>query len=242
MNKRRFCRAVLLLGTVCLLAVGACGLWLRSYRRQEALNRQLIAALVNHDPKLALVLVNAGADPNTPLKPSPPSLKLLWNRLVHRTALPRNDTPSAFLLACGAFIPNVPDARLLGLKTDEPHLVETMLQHGAQKNAKDSQGMTTLLWSVVGKHPKTVDVLLNHGVDVNAQGGDGYTALCWALLDSSAHNLSERSESANLVRKLLAHGADSNLPDWEGTTPLQWADANNRPDLVALLKQAGAKK
>jgi hypothetical protein len=43
MNKHRRYRAALLLGVVFLLIVGTGGLWLRSARRQEALNRQLIA-------------------------------------------------------------------------------------------------------------------------------------------------------------------------------------------------------
>ena len=113
MNKRRRYRAVLVLGTVGLLLTVACGLWLRSDRRQEALNRQLIAALVKgdlppqfhyqYDDREALALVDAGADPNTPLVPSPaPSLRQLWNYVIHRSPLPANDSPSAFLIACGA--------------------------------------------------------------------------------------------------------------------------------------------
>ena len=76
MNKRRFKRAVLLVG---LLVVGTIGLWIWRLQGQEALNRQLIAALVNDDFQKALVLVNEGADPATRLRPmSAPSLRQLW--------------------------------------------------------------------------------------------------------------------------------------------------------------------
>jgi ankyrin repeat protein len=44
------------------------------------------------------------------------------------------------------------------------------------------------------------------------------------------------------VRLLLAHGADPNLADIEGKTPLMLAQENKRPGVVALLRQAGAKK
>jgi ankyrin repeat protein len=213
--------------------VGACGLLWQSHQRQEALNRQLITALVNQDPKQALALVNAGADPNTPFQPpSPPSLKQLWNHLVHHTALPRKDTRSALFLACGAISFNEPD---------DPQLVETMLQHGAQKNAKDGYGGTPLLWSIVAMRPKTVEILLNYGVDVNAHDSTAGTALCWVIMLANRAYLPEQSKDANLVRKLLAHGADPNLPDRNGKTPLQIARDVSRPDLVVLLKQAGVR-
>jgi ankyrin repeat protein len=241
MNKRPRRRGVLLLGLVSLVLAGSFCLWVNSNQRQEALNRQLIVALVKQDTKQALALVNAGADPNTPVEPPlPPSLTQLWNRVFHRKALPRNYTPSAFHIACGAYVYNGDDT-LASLSADEPHLVETMLQHGAHKNANGG-GWTPLLWSVYAEHPETVDVLLNHGVNVNAQDADGDTALFWVVMTAYAANPSKGSRDADLVRHLLAHGADPNLPGLVGQTPLQMAHDSNRSDLVALLKQAGAKK
>jgi ankyrin repeat protein len=241
MNKRRVKRAALITGLVSLLLAGGLALWVSSYRHQEDLNRQLIAALERYDPKQALALVKAGADPNTPLKPpSPLSLIQLWNRMLHRKALPNKDTLSAFHMACGEQIFS-DNGTPSGLNTDEPYLVETMLQHGAQKNAKADMGWTPLHFSVVARRTKTVYVLLKHGVDVNAQN-DGGTALLWAVFASSAVDPSERTKSANIVRQLLAHGADPNLPGMGGETPLQMAREGNSPDLVALLCKAGAKK
>lgn len=66
MTRHRRYRAAFVLGVVCPLIVGAGGLWMRSYRRQEALNRLLIAALVNRDTNNALQLVKEGTDPNLP--------------------------------------------------------------------------------------------------------------------------------------------------------------------------------
>lgn len=75
MNRRR---ALLLFLTVALALCAACGLWLHWEQQQYALNRQLIAVLINGDTQAALTLVNAGADPNTCYAPTPaPTLKLL---------------------------------------------------------------------------------------------------------------------------------------------------------------------
>ena len=236
MNKRRLQRAVLILGVVCLLIVGAYGVWLRSERRQEALNRQLIAALVKRDNDRALSLVNQGADPNTPYKaPPPPSLRRLWNRLVHGTPLLRNDTPSAFTIACGEAWDDG-TALFPPPGVDAPLLVEAMLLHGAQKNAKDSHGYPVFINSTVLKYQKTMDVLLKHRVDVNAQDQRGCTALYFVV------GFSVRSEDPSIVRKLLAHGANPNLPNNDGMTPLRFAQKYRSPELAALLEQTGAKK
>jgi len=234
MNKRRFQRAVLLTGFIGLLLVGGYGLWLfQTQRHQYALNRQLIAALRQGNHQQALVLVKSGADPNTPERPiPPPTIRQLWNHLFHRSPLPTNDSPTAFLIACG---------ESWTIDEDDPQLVQTMLQHGAQKNAM-SGGWTPLIRSVFADRSKTVEVLLQSGVDVNAQERNGYTALVYSLMLGSTRQPSDYSRDANIVHQLLSHGANRNLPDRYGVTPLQEAQQCNRPDLLALLKQDGAKK
>jgi len=197
MNKRCLNRALLVVGSVGLLLTVACGLWVRSYRRQETLNRQLIAALLHKETHKALQIVSEGADPNTPGSRRLPSLRRIWQELRHE---PRefSDNPSAFLLACGdPWIDG--DSSLIQDSPDAPELVKTMLQHGAKVNARDERGWTPLIWAVWFNHQKTVP-------------------------------------------QLLAYGADPNLPATDGITPLQMAQQSNHPDLVTLLKQAGAKK
>jgi hypothetical protein len=253
MNKRRLYRAGLLLGTVGLLITGVCGLWLRSYRRQEALNRQLIAALVkgdrwrwrqetSYDYQEALSLVNAGADPNTPLNPLPaPSLRQPWNYVIHRSPLPVNHSPSAFLIACGAWWTENDDRKLHEVPGENPvPLIQAMFRHGANAEARGEDGWTPLIYAVCQGNRETLDVLLAHGVNANAKAEDGESPLYWAMYGSVSNVSSKDIDgTSDTVLALLAHGADPNLPD-RGGTLLQFAA--ERPYLVAILRRAGAKK
>jgi ankyrin repeat protein len=248
-------RAVLftLLLMACIIA-SAC-LWLRAERRQYALDRELITALVTNDAQKALVLVNSGADPNTPCHTvPPPSLRQLWNYLLRRSPLPTTGNPTAFLIACGAS-PTLDDGTpILRMSVGpyeygtpnpvtnmdspgNPQLVEAMLQHGGNIDARDQDKRTPLMWAASAHYPKTVGVLLEHKVSVNAQDGYGSTALYLAVEYSHSNDLI----GTDIVRQLLAHGADPNLSRKPNPTILQLAQVR-RPDLVALLRRAGAKK
>lgn len=263
MNKRRRSRAVLVLGTVGLLLTVACGLWLLSARRQEALNRQLIAALMKdekaplqhsgpYEHREAMALVNAGADPNTPVKSlPPPSLRQLWDCLTHRSLLPANHCTTAFLLACGGGPddPNLAFSKAIEYHEDFAPLRQAMLQHGANVEAADENGYTGLIYAARTHNLKTLDLLLRHGVNVNGHRDGVDPPLFWAAFTSLIYPISYRDAGppdsmipTTFLRRLLAHGADPNLPDPYGRTALQLAQQARRSDLVALLKQAGAKK
>ncbi|MCW3053986.1 MAG: putative ankyrin repeat-containing protein [Chthonomonadales bacterium] len=255
MSKRR-CQHFALLSALAVILIPV-GFVLRSQRSHEALNRQLIAALVKSDrgqpygvscdDQEALALVNAGADPNAPFEPPPaPSLGELWNYLVHRSPLPSNHSPSAFLIVCGALF-NDPSNRGIHIFGDgrmsSAPLVQLMIRHGANVETKDENGFTALLYAAASHNVKTLDVLLEHGVDVNAKvHSAGGSPLFWAV-DSSDSPTASPDEGAaqKTVQRLLAHGADPNLPGRKGRTPLQIAQRYHRSDIVALLKAAGAK-
>lgn len=274
MNKHRFQRAILLTGFIGLLFVGGYGFWLfQAQGHQYALNRQLIAALVKRDTSQALLLVNAGADPNTSYDPPPaPSLKHLWNHLLHHSALPapENNTPRGFQIACGRPWPD-PDSLPHSTFPEAPRLVEAMLAHHANISAKDSEGRTALRWAVVSDHRQTVRVLVEHGANANAvesggwtplmaacyagspdsvrllleHGGDmdaqdnnGSSALHWAVL---CEDSPKKNKVTEIVRQLLAYGAKPTVRDLYGDSAITLAQKHH-PDIVTLLKQAGAKK
>ena len=59
-------------------------------------------------------------------------------------------------------------------------VVELIIEHGANVNAKDSLGYTALIAAVLGGKPAKVEVLLRNGADVRAKYADGWTALMLA--------------------------------------------------------------
>ena len=63
---------------------------------------------------------------------------------------------------------------------DSPDLMELLLEHGAEIEAKDGDGDTPLLWAAVCGKIKTVTLLLRLGADPKAAGGSG-TAMDWAI-------------------------------------------------------------
>jgi hypothetical protein len=239
MNKRRLQRTIFFTVLVGLLTVGSCGMWLRAQRWRFALNRQLIAAVRDHDDREAIDLVKEGADPNTPISPPPvPTAEDLWNLVLHSSPLPHNNTNSAFLVVCGAPY----DAN--GFRErDSPQLVQVMLQHGAELNASDYIGCTPLFCAVAAWYPKTVRVLLDYGANTNAINTYGDTPLHWVVQvycsSNTGHGITDATE---ILPQLVAHGANPNLPNKTGVTGIQIAQRNHRPDLVALLRQYGAKK
>ena len=103
-------------------------------------------------------------------------------------------------------------------------IIELLIGHGADVNAKDDNGETALMWAVHG--PTTnfniIQFLLKHGADVNAKNNNGETALMRA-----AHDINY--DRRKLVKLLLAYGADVNTKDESGFTVLMWSLRNRSP-------------
>jgi ankyrin repeat protein len=199
---KRRTRYFLLLLLLPAIPVAACALWVRSARCQYALDRQLIEALMKRNAEQALALVNTGADPNTLYQPTPiPALPQLIKGLFHRSLAPTNESPTAFMLACGDLCDlggyfEMPLSRMLALQ-----LIEAMLRHGAKIDVQDSDGKTPLIWasSRIG-NDTLLKALIKHGANVNTSDKEGKTPLIWAV----------ESHDSKMVRVLLEHGANIN--------------------------------
>jgi hypothetical protein len=103
-----------------------------------------------------------------------------------------------------------------------------LIEHGADIHALDSRGASVMLWA---RSNEVVQLLLDQGLDINARDMDGFTLL---ILSAS------QSRGWPDVAFLLQHGADPSVKDKYGTTAL--TEARGRPDVVELLKNAGAKE
>ena len=110
--------------------------------------------------------------------------------------------------------------------------VISLLDSGADINARDQREWTPLLWAVSRGQIDLVKLLLDKGADVNAKGEHGWTPLMEAA---------NRGHS-DAVKLLLKKRADVNLKHEYGWTALKIAKGKGNKEIVDLLKAHGAKK
>lgn len=112
----------------------------------------------------------------------------------------------------------------------DQELVKVLLKKGADVNAKDTKGMTPLVYAVAGGYERIVKTLLDGGADVNAIANDGRRALYVAVA---------RGDSG-IVKLLIKSNADVNVKDGHGSTVLHTAAVWNRQEIAEMLIEAGA--
>ena len=106
--------------------------------------------------------------------------------------------------------------------------VESLLDKGANVNAKDGYGRTPLHYAAWYGHLDIVKLLLDRGADVNAKGNAGETPL----------HLAAAWDHPDIVKLLLDRGADVNAKNRDGKTPLDLARENKYWDIVNFLEKA----
>jgi len=108
--------------------------------------------------------------------------------------------------------------------------VKTLLDKGANINARDAKGQTALMWGI--NNIDILRLLIEKGVDINAYDKDGRTALTQAVFSYSG--------SLNIIRLLIEKGADMNVRDENGNAALMYAVSAPHVDVVRLLIEKGA--
>jgi hypothetical protein len=255
--------------TLLILAVTAGGLsWLMwREKRQQRRNRALIAAILHADTPAALVLLDAGADPNTHLDPDPPrsAWQLLLDRIRGRRP-PPNTSDTALLLVMDCLPER--DRRgsdEFGAPLEKVVLVRALLDNGADVNAESEDGETPLLQATHWRYFATTMVLLAHQADVNAADDKGTAALMnaaiWgrteiaaSLLDRGANPDAQDiygdtaltlasfiEQQEGVVRALLAHHANVHLKNLKGQTALDIARHMKEAGIIRMLREAGAR-
>jgi len=138
------------------------------------------------------------------------------------------------LLDQGAKVEDATDARRTALMlTTDAQVIRSLLDKGADVNARDADGMTALIYAI--RDPRAgsdvVDALLDRGAKVDTQDNAGRTALTWAAIGGRA----------DVVRTLLSKHAALNPKTTAGRTPLALAVIKGHADIVRELAQAGAR-
>lgn len=123
-------------------------------------------------------------------------------------------------------------ALMLAASKGYEEIVRALLDNGADANAKNSinRDETALLLAAFSPHTAIVKALIDRGADVNATLDAGWTPL---MLAAGAGQIDS-------VRLLISAGAHANAKSQDGMTAM--IQAKNHPDIIQLLKQAGAKE
>ena len=65
-------------------------------------------------------------------------------------------------------------------RNGHPEVVELLIDHGADIEAKDGVQRTPLIITAESENARVAEILIDCGADINAQAIRGYTALLWA--------------------------------------------------------------
>ena len=142
--------------------------------------------------------------------------------------------------------------------------LKTLLEKGADSNARDIFEWTALMIATEKTNAEMVDLLLEAGAEVNAKDDNGVTSLIVAAKEGDfpiVESLLARGAEVNardefgwtpltyaawqghteVVKLLISHGADVNAKDDAGRTALQWAQRENHSETVEELRKGTAK-
>jgi uncharacterized protein len=127
------------------------------------------------------------------------------------------------------------DADLIAAaRTGSTELVQTLVEKGANVNAKDDMGRTALMWAANNGASDMAQFLLSKGAEVNAKDPTGKTALLWTTSRPFDRFILVQT-LADTVQVLLTHGADAMVSDADGKTPLIWAAINGYDAIARIL-------
>ena len=108
-------------------------------------------------------------------------------------------------------------------------LVKALLKKGADFNAKDTRGVTPLVYAAAGGYEDVVKMLIDRGADVNVMAKDGRRALYVAVARGDLE----------IVKLLVDAKADVNIKNGYGGTVLHTAAVWDRDEIAAMLIGAG---
>jgi ankyrin repeat protein len=121
------------------------------------------------------------------------------------------------------------DAIRLAIDSDKTEVVKLLLEHGADKNGKDSYGQSLAMSAASNHRNDVMTLLIASGADINAANSYSITPL--AVAAEQGH--------LDLVKMLITAGADVNARDTAGSTALTVAVLRGYKEIVEALLAAG---
>jgi ankyrin repeat protein len=115
-------------------------------------------------------------------------------------------------------------------KEEPDRILQVLLQHGAEVNARNAAGRDALSFAVARGRVDMVRMLLDHGAEVNGTDQKGTFALFSAACEGNAA----------LVALLAEKGADMTKTMPDGQTPILCAVQADRIEAVKMLLEKGA--
>jgi len=133
----------------------------------------------------------------------------------------------------------------------QKEIAELLIAEGANVNAKDKLGDTSLQVAAYQGHKEIAELFIANGADVNSKADNGKTPLDWADGETadilrkhggkhSTINTAATAGDAEAVKEFLATGAEVNAKDGWGWTPLHLAVDGGHTEIVELLIAKGA--
>jgi ankyrin repeat protein len=257
-------RSRLTLPLALLFLVATCAAWSAPSVESSSAYQALLHSIVQNDLPGARRLLDEGLDPNARVHAAaedawiadsgnPADQPLLV--VAARFGVPDSPFVAALLERKAAV--DVRDSR-----QRTPHMyaaqlgwgatVDQLLAKKADVNAADSDGVTVLMHAMGNRNLGTVATLIGRGARVNAADNEGETPLLHALRQARHDPVriygrkddptAETAAYVELIRYLLHHKADPNRRSKSGQTALALAKGQRIPELVDLLRKAGARE
>jgi serine/threonine protein kinase/ankyrin repeat protein len=198
----------------------------------EVIWTPLMAALAAGSVEASRILIKHGADVQardsfgrTPMtiviSNCPQAIELLLASGVDINEQTRFGTPLLIAARYQWFYPESAGTSYMpGQINEKLNAVKTLLEKGADPNARDSEGRNALMVLSLEKRGEKemetiAESLINAGCDINATDNEGRTPLMYAVR-------SMRSEGLAVVRLLLKRGADTDAQDHDGYSAFNW--------------------